>query len=564
MAFKDETIEEIVRQAKVLTPDKLKKAKETAEEINKPLAQVLIEKNLIGENELSVLIAKYFGVEYVDLSDKQIPDKILAYVTEEMARSSEIIPFEKKKDTLYLAMRDPKDLGTIDLIRKETGLDIKPFYISKEGLNNGLSQYRKNIKKLFKDIIRTASGEKPSDKKLEEAAKEVPVIKALETILEYGVAKKASDIHFELMEDKLMVRSRIDGILRDTLTLPTSIHPALVARVKILSNLKIDEHRVPQDGRFNFKIGKQTIALRVSIIPAFHGEDVVLRLLTESARPMTLGELGLKGRNKKIIEKVIKEPTGLVLATGPTGCGKTTTLYSILNILNTPQIKICTIEDPVEYKIKRLTQMQVRPNIKLTFARGLRALLRHDPDIMMVGEIRDRETAEIAIHAALTGHLVLSTLHTNSAPAAIPRLIDMGIEPYLVSSTINVVIAQRLVRSICKNCVEEYKPNKKLIDQLERRIDSTGDQLLKDAKFYRGKGCKNCDFSGYRGRVGIYEVFENTGEISSLILGRASTAKIKEAIKKKGFEGMINDGLAKVVAGQTTIDEVLRSTKKED
>jgi len=560
MSLRNSTIAEIVVQAKVIPAEKLKEAEKTAEEMNRPLTQVLIETNLIDEKKLSQLVARFFNVEFIDLASKKIPEKILDYVPEELARSSEIMPFDVKGNSLYLAMRDPKDLGTIDLIRKETGLDIKPFYITQQALTNTLNQYSQSIKKEFAEII-SKTAKKPVKGKLKEIAQEVPVIKALETILKYASAQNASDVHIELMPEKLMIRARVDGVLRDVISLPTSIQPALVARVKILADLKIDEHRVPQDGRFNFQVSNATIALRVSIIPSFRGENVVLRLLAESARPMTLEELGMTGRNKEIIEKVIKEPSGMVLSTGPTGCGKTTSLYSISNILNTPKVKICTIEDPVEYEMRRVSQMQINSRIGLTFASGLRALLRHDPDIMMVGEIRDEETAEIATHAALTGHLVLSTLHTNSAAAAVPRLIDMGVEPYLVSSTVNVIIAQRLVRAICKHCAKEVKPTKEVVDL----ITKVSPELAKDNfKIWEAKGCADCDDTGYKGRVGIYEVFQNSDEISKLILKRAPAQEIEQAAKKEGFTSMANDGLKKAIKGQTTVEEILRATKERE
>jgi len=558
MALRNSTIAEIVIQAKAIPAEKLKGAEKIAKEMNRPLTQVLIETNLVDEKKLSQLVAQFFDVEFIDLASKKIPEKILDYVPEELARSLEIMPFNVKGKSLYLAMRDPKDLGTIDLIRKETGLDIKPFYITQQALTNALNQYSKSIKKEFAEII-AKTAQKPAKGKLKDIAKEVPVVKALETILKYASAQNASDIHIELMPEKLMVRIRVDGILRDVISLPTNVQPALVARVKILANLKIDEHRVPQDGRFNFQVSNITIALRVSIIPSFRGENVVLRLLAESARPMTLEELGMTGRNKEIIEKMIKEPSGMVLSTGPTGCGKTTTLYSISNILNTNEVKICTIEDPVEYEIKRVSQMQINPRIGLTFASGLRALLRHDPDIMMVGEIRDEETAKIATHAALTGHLVLSTLHTNSAASAIPRLIDMGVEPYLVSSTVNVVIAQRLVRAVCKHCAKKVSPTKEVID-LIAKVDP---ELAKgNFKIWEAKGCPDCDNTGYKGRIGIYEVFQNSDEISKLILKRAPAQEIEQAAKKEGFTSMASDGLKKALKGQTTVEEILRVTKE--
>ncbi len=474
MSLDNKAIEEIVEDSSLISDKELAKAIETSNQMGKDLQRVLLEKNLISEKDLSQLISNYYGVNYVDLNEITIPKEVLSNVPEELARSSRVVPYDKNEKTLFLAMTDPKDLSAIDTIRKETGLDVEPAYTSEESLNEGLNQYRKDIKEEFTQIIKeTSAKETVEEDELRELAEEVPVVKALETILSHAAVDKASDIHIEKMEKQVMVRFRVDGILQDVITLPLEIHSALVARVKILANLKIDEHRVPQDGRFKFDARNQTVALRVSIIPAFRGENIVLRLLEESARPMSLTELGFNKEHKKIVEQVIKQPSGLVLATGPTGSGKTTTLYSILNVLNTPEIKICTIEDPVEYEISRINQMQVKPKTGLTFAKGLRSLLRHDPDDMMVGEIRDKETAEIAIHAALTGHLVLSTLHTNSAPAAIPRLLDMGVEPYLVSSTINVIIAQRLVRAVCKSCTKEYKPKKEVVSQLSENVSES-------------------------------------------------------------------------------------------
>lgn len=564
MSLDNKAIEEIVKESSLVSDEDLTTALETSNQMGKSLQRVLLEKNLISDKDLSQLISNYYGVNYVDLSEITIPKDILTSVPEELARSAKVVPYDKNKQTLFLAMTDPKDLSTTDTIRKETGLDVEPAYTNEESLNEGLNQYRQDIKEEFAQIIKeTSAKETVEEDELRELAEEVPVVKAIETVLNHAIVDKASDIHIEKMEEQIMVRFRVDGILKDVITLPLEIHSALVARVKILANLKIDEHRVPQDGRFKFDARNQSVALRVSIIPAFRGENIVLRLLEESARPMSLTELGFNKKHKKVIEQVIKQPSGLVLATGPTGSGKTTTLYSILNVLNTPEIKICTIEDPVEYEISRINQMQVKPKTGLTFAKGLRSLLRHDPDDMMVGEIRDKETAEIAIHAALTGHLVLSTLHTNSAPAAIPRLLDMGVEPFLVSSTINVVIAQRLVRGVCKTCTKEYKPKAELVKQLETSISDSKYTKIKGKSFYKGEGCDRCGGTGYKGRLGLYEVLSNSDKVSDLILKNASDNEIRKVAAQEGFITMLEDGLNKALEGKTTLEEVLRAVKLE-
>ena len=368
------------------------------------------------------------------------------------------------------------------------------------------------------------------------------------------MTERASDVHIETMQDEVVVRYRIDGMLRDIVKFDRGIENALVARIKILSNLKIDEHRIPQDGRHKFSVEGDMVSLRISIIPGFYGENVVMRLLRESARPASLEELGLAGRNLDVIRENITKPHGMILVTGPTGSGKTTTLYSILNIVNTIEVKICTIEDPIEYGMHRANQIQVNPKTGLDFAAGLRALLRHDPDIIMVGEIRDKETAEIAINSALTGHLVLSTLHTNTAAGAFPRFIDMGAEGFLLASTVNVVMAQRLVRKICTNCTVKYEPEKSQILQLEKDL---GVDLSKQ-KFYKGKGCEKCGTKGYQGRIGIYEVINVSQKIRDLIVKKSSSDEIQKAAESEGMISMLQDGLDKIASGLTTIEEVMR------
>ena len=384
------------------------------------------------------------------------------------------------------------------------------------------------------------------------------MVKILNTLLEYANAERASDLHIEALEDGLLIRFRVDGVLRDIITLPKSVNAAIVARIKILSSLKIDEHRVPQDGRFKFQVDDRYIALRVSIIPGFYGESVVLRLLAETARPMGLEELGLSHQNLKLVRNNVTQPHGMILVTGPTGSGKTTTLYSVLNMLNDSKVKICTIEDPIEYGITRVNQIQVNTLTGLTFAKGLRSLLRHDPDIIMVGEIRDKETAEIAIHSALTGHLVLSTLHTNDAAATIPRFLDMGAESYLVASTVRLIIAQRLVRKICQTCITEYTPKPEILTQLKTELNLQNIQQ----KFYKGGGCGECGKSGYKGRIGIFEVLQSDPEIHDLTIKRSSADQLHAQAIKNGMIPMLQNGISKVASGITTIEEVLRVVRE--
>lgn len=386
-----------------------------------------------------------------------------------------------------------------------------------------------------------------------QAAEKLPVITILDTIFEYAVAERASDIHIEVQDKEVVVRFRIDGVLRDMVKLPRGIEEALIARIKILSNLKLDERRIPQDGRYKFDLSGDIVSLRISIIPGFYGENVVMRLLRESARPLSLEELGITGRNREIVEENMNKPHGMILVTGPTGSGKTTTLYSILNILNTIKVKICTIEDPIEYGVNRVSQIQINPKAGLTFAAGLRALLRHDPDIIMVGEIRDGETAEIAVHAALTGHLVLSTLHTNDAAGTIPRILDMGVEAYLAASTINMVIAQRLVRKICGQCRMEYKPDPAFMAKLTEDFGSDTSRY----RFFKGKGCSECGGSGFTGRIGIYEILPVTENIRALVVKKVSSDDIIAEAQKEGMISMFEDGIDKVTNGMTTIEEVL-------
>jgi type IV pilus assembly protein PilB len=407
-------------------------------------------------------------------------------------------------------------------------------------------------------------------------AEEIPVIRVVDTLLEYAVFEKASDIHIEPQENAVIVRYRIDGVLHDVMTLPKVIQAAIVARIKVLTNLKIDEHRLPQDGRFKIEKDGYKFSLRVSTIPIFDGEKVVIRLLDETAKALSLEDLGFEKTGFDVIMRNVKKPHGMLLVTGPTGSGKSTTLYTVLSMLNTKNVNISTIEDPVEYRIVGANQMQVNPKIGLTFALGLRALLRQDPNIIMIGEVRDKETAEEAVHAAMTGHIVFSTLHTNSAAAALPRLLDIGVEPFLIASTINAVLAQRLVRVICKDCKTEVKMDEvtleslgklfhldKLLPVMTREgIVPAKVKSLTELKFYKGQGCDKCGHSGYKGRLGIHEVLEVTPQVADMIMERKSSQEIQDQAEKEGMILMWEDGFIKAVKGITSIDEILRVSKE--
>jgi type IV pilus assembly protein PilB len=530
-------------------------AAQSASDLGKNLEDVLIFRGLISSSAFSKLIADYLKVPYIDMTHFAIDQAALSLIPEKMAKLYRMVPISREGEQLKMAMEDPTNVEAIEFAKRHTGLIIVPHFASREDIRHALAQYKRNIKADFEKVIHESLQVAGTEADLTKAAEKLPIIKVLDTILEYSAAERASDVHIETQGEDVVVRFRIDGVLHDMIKLPRGIEDALVARIKILSNLKLDERRLPQDGRYKFMMGTEPISLRISIIPGFYGENVVMRLLHESARPLSLEELGLTGRNLEIVRHNIFRPHGMILVTGPTGSGKTTTLYSALNILNTVKVKICTIEDPIEYGINRVTQIQVNSKTGLTFAAGLRSLLRHDPDIMMVGEIRDKETAEIAIHAALTGHLVLSTLHTNDAVGAIPRLLDMGVEGYLLASTINAVIAQRLVRKICSTCISEYKPEKPLLDKMsnEFKID------LSQQKFYHGMGCPECHNKGFIGRIGIYEVLEATEDIREMIGKRASSDQLYEQAKKDGMITMTHDGLNKVSGGLTTIEEVLKA-----
>ena len=555
MKLSPEILKQIIVGSGFVEENEYDDAYQSAVDMGRSVQDFLVFRGLVSSETLSKLIADYLKVPYISMKRYVIADEVLALVPEKMAKTYRMVPLAREGEQMKLAMEDPSNVEAIEFVKRHTGLMVVPHYASREDLNKALSQYKRNIQAEFQKVISEGIKEAGGEEDLIKAAEKLPIIKVLDTILEYAAAERASDIHIETQQMEVVVRFRIDGVLHDMIKLPRGIEDALIARIKILSNLKLDERRVPQDGRYKFKLSGEPISLRISIIPGFYGENVVMRLLHESARPLSLEELGLTGRNLEIVKNNILKPHGMILVTGPTGSGKTTTLYSVLNILNTVKVKICTIEDPIEYGVGRVTQIQVNTKTGLTFAAGLRALLRHDPDIMMVGEIRDKETAQIAIHSALTGHLVLSTLHTNDAPGAMPRLLDMGVEGYLAASTVNVVVAQRLVRKICSACTIEYKPDNAIMSKLSDDFKVN----LSEQKFYRGKGCPECGNKGFSGRIGIYEVLQVTETIRPLISSRVSSDEILEQAKKEGMVTMLQDGLNKVSGGLTTIEEVIKA-----
>src|SRR3989339_4966 len=524
-------------------------------------------------------VAKAFGTTYVNLENNSLDSKLIKLLPESIVQTHQIIIFDysKKQNVLLVATRDPDDIQTIDFIQKKTGKELQIFYTDSVSIQHIVKQYHKNLVEEIQTLTAApiAVDSHTGLKELNRIAHNLPVIKTVNVLLHYALYQGASDIHIEPTEKEVVVRYRVDGMLSDVMTFPKALQQAIIARIKVLANLKIDEHRLPQDGRFKIQVEENAIAFRVSIFPVYDGEKVVLRLLDESAKVLTFEQLGMQSKASEILRNNIQKPHGIMLVTGPTGSGKTTTLYSVLNILNTPKVNISTVEDPIEYRIPRVNQAQVSPKIGFTFAAGLRALLRQDPNIIMVGEIRDGETAEIAAHAAMTGHLVLSTLHTNDAIGAIPRLTEMGVPPYLVASTTNVIIAQRLVRKICEHCMYTIGVTKQMIADIERQFsfedivhtlitygEMNKETPVEDINFYAGKGCSHCGQRGYKGRVGIYETLEITDNVRKAILDRASPKELLAIAKSEGMMTMTEDGFLKAKRGLTSIEEILRVTKE--
>ena len=586
MRVDPEQLKAFLLDSGLVNKKQLEAAEKSAQAANQTLEEALVKENLAKPEEVTKLKAYILGIPFVDLENEKIPPEILHIIPEPIAKKQNIVAFKKTGRNLEVAMLDPDDLQTIEFIKKKANLRILPRLTSKESIQNAIQQYQKSLQAEFGEIIgqetkslttiveNQIDESEPAKEDLEKAAQDLPIIKIVDTLIKHAVLQKASDIHIEPLEKDLLVRYRLDGILHEAMTLPKQIATGVVARIKVLASLKLDEHRLPQDGRFKIEDEGNKISFRVSVLPVYDGEKVVMRLLPENSQGFTLESLGFWGRGLEILHRQIKKPTGLILITGPTGCGKTTTLYTIMDIINTPEVNISTVEDPIEYRMPRINQTQVNPKIGLSFANGLRSLLRQDPDILMVGEIRDNETASLAINASLTGHLVLSTLHTNSAAGSLPRLLDMEVEPFLIASTVNCVEAQRLVRRLIPESREKYRLDKNEAKSLGEKINLPAvlevlaaekiiakDQDLTNVDFFHPKPTPD-DPEGFQGRIGIHEIMEVSEATKELIIKHASADAIAKQARAEGMLTMLEDGVIKAARGLTSLEEVLRAAEE--
>lgn len=529
-----------------------------AERRGADLETIIIDRELLTNENLGKLIADQYGVPYAQLDAVGIAPEVRSLVPEALARAEQLLAFAMTAEGVKVAMHDPENHAAVRALEKKTGKPVLRCFATLRDLEKGFRIYRQSMKETFADLLGaqlTAAGSsfRPED---------LPVTRIVDALLAQGFENGASDIHIEPQREGTVIRFRIDGTLRDVLTVPKRIHDLLVARIKILAKLKTDEHRSAQDGKFTFESEATRLDVRVSIAPVIEGEKVVMRLLSEKTRRFALEELGLRGADLQKVHIALEKPWGMILATGPTGSGKTTTLYAMLRILNERAVHIATIEDPVEYELTGVSQMQVSAETNLTFADGLRSILRQDPDIIMVGEIRDAETGEIAVNAAMTGHLLLSTVHTNDAATTMTRLLEMKIEPFLLSSTINIIIAQRLVRRNCRTCLASYEvPVAKLQGTLPPKLIEELFREKETVRLYRGKGCPACGGTGMIGRIGIFEVLEVTEAVRTLILARVSADDIRKQAMQEGMKTMFEDGIQKVLSGETTIEEVQHETR---
>lgn len=604
MRVPDALVEKLLQGTGKFTAEQFAALREQVAHEKKPLQDIVLKNGLLSEKELTKLYADEIEVPFIELNPKEIKRDVLKSLPERIARQYKAVVFEAEKDKpLSLVMEDPDDIQALNFLHKQLGSDLKIYITTDSSIQAALDQYRGNISSELTKVIAGDEIETPDDDDISEddVAEDSPIAQTVNLIIEYGVKASASDIHIEPREGYVAVRYRIDGILREANKLPRKMLGALVSRIKILSNLKIDEHRAPQDGRFKVQISGQMYALRVSTLPIVDGEKVVMRILNESSKSATLEELGFWGDALRLLQHAIVQPHGMVLVTGPTGSGKSTTLFSVLSMLNTPNVNISTVEDPVEYRVVGANQTQVNPIAGMTFGSGLRALLRQDPNIIMVGEVRDGETADLAVQAALTGHLVFSTLHTNNAATCLPRLLNMGVEPFLIASTVRVVVAQRLVRRLCVDCREAFSPDEALLTRLGKifhlsaegaskglhaletsalsdgigktnaaskgshetdTLSTTETAITRLFKAHDG-GCENCNHVGFKGRIGIYEVLNNSEDIQRLIVGNATSEHIQMEAIKEGMLTMQIDGFIKALRGESTIEEVLRVTAEE-
>jgi len=554
----NQKLKEILVGAGYIKEPDFAKAQKEAKDKKLNLPAVLVERGLIKDENLGQLIADTLGFRYINLGKKTIKPEILKIIPEIVAKKQLIIAFNKDQDGLAVATNEPDNLQLQHFLAKKTGDKIIPFYATQRDILRATRLYHKELKEEFSDIIlkHLKQVKIGGDEKL-------PIIKIVESIIKYGYENRASDIHLEPHDEDTIIRFRIDGVLHDVLAIPKEYHHLIVSRLKIMSNLRTDEHKSSQDGKCRFILADEKLDIRVSVVPILEGEKIVLRLLAKKMKELNLENLGSSKEEVKKVKAAIKSPYGMILATGPTGSGKTTTLYAILKILNNREVNISTIEDPVEYDIEGINQIQVDTETNLTFAKGLRSILRQDPDIIMVGEIRDEETAKIAINSAMTGHLVLSTLHTNDAATTLPRLLDMKVKPYLIASTVLIAIAQRLVRKICPNCIKSYSlRTEEFLKLVPKQVGLKFVESKDKVTLYKGLGCKLCHKTGYIERLGIFEVLTISPAIRDLILKKATSQEIKRQAISEGMVTMLENGLEKAFLGLTTIDEVLRVTKQ--
>lgn len=601
MRISDSLVEKLLLDTAKATPDQLATLREQEKAQKKPLQDVAIAGNIISEKELTKLYAAEIDVPFVELNPKEIKREVLKLIPERIARQYGVVLFGLEDDFKLLAMEDPDDVQALSFLQKQLGNKLKVHLATSTNIKAALDQYRGNIGNELTKVMTPEEEEVTDDEEIseEDLAEDSPIAQTVNLLIEYAIQSGASDIHIEPRDSYVIVRYRVDGILREANKLPKKVHSALVSRIKILSNLKIDERRVPQDGRFKIQAGSGTYALRVSTLPITEGEKVVMRILDESSNAISLEDLGYWGQALETVNKAIIQPHGMILVTGPTGSGKSTSLFSVLSLLNKPSVNISTIEDPVEYKIPGANQTQVNVKAGMTFVAGLRALLRQDPNIIMVGEIRDTETAGLGVQAALTGHLVFATLHTNNAATCLPRLLDMGIEPFLIASTVRAVVGQRLVRRLCVDCREEFTPDAPTLKQVDSIFSTGTPEVMKHihmleqqaleggiGKKSTGKskvdtaelstteskitrlfkahdgGCDSCNHTGYRGRMGIYEVLSNSNDVQKIIVANGTSDSIQQQAIKEGMITMQFDGFIKALRGQTTIEEILRVTSE--
>ncbi|RWZ79728.1 MAG: type II/IV secretion system protein [Candidatus Chaera renei] len=595
MRISDSTIEKLLRSSGKLSDDKLKELLAEEKKTGRPLQDLVLKRELLTDKDLTELYAKNAGIPFVEINLKDLDKQTVSVIPERIAHQYSAVVFKiDSSGVKHIAMEDPDDVQAVDFLQKYIGNKFKLYVATKDNILSAMESYRESVASELGRVIEFQKDADPTQQRISEKdiAEDSPIAQTVNLLLEYAIRADASDIHIEPREENVIIRYRIDGVLREANKLPKNVHEALVSRIKILSNLKIDERRVPQDGRFKIVLAGKRYAFRVSTLPITNGEKVVMRILDESGKSQSLEELGFWGWSLKSLKEAIVQPHGMILVTGPTGSGKSTSLFSILSMLNDPSVNISTVEDPVEYRIPGANQTQVNPQAGMTFIAGLRALLRQDPNIIMVGEIRDGETANLAVQAALTGHLVFSTLHTNNAATCLPRLLDMGIEPFLIASTVRAVVGQRLVRRLCPACREKYQPSDEEMKEIRRIFNLKEDAELShvhqleeqaagegigadlgkelnssDRNFenlwreHRG-GCDECNGTGYRGRIGIYEVLANSLEVQKLIVANATSNNIQDQSIKEGMVTMQLDGLIKALRGQTSIEEILRVTRE--